>query len=396
MSSLENYELILPTSVEPQNGAGGGWKSNDRIQFRVNYAGKEIKAGTVRLNGLLQLWRDADYTEPATPADKLVLNPNCGINGYFKQVQISTEKQGNIETINDFGRIVAMSNEAQYYQMDHGTSSDSMMELMTFSNDNLLNSTDFKQNVTSGAKFPFTPNATELPFSIDLSVCLNKTGGVNIPESKTGVIELNIILQDTTKTGMRSFGQQQNVEYSYTMKNIELRYTSLPEQKMTSPLYMQVKSSAAIPTVLNKVTGIEFSAPHAYSSVMCSFLKDSYNNTPSELIYDFLETGALTEQIDVLEIKQNGQDMALQYPLTFQTSEILENFILSMSEDGKVNKHGFSYPKLKTETPTGFGVGVNLGALVPAGTRTSILMTLKSPPVTPYRMYCYCAGVISI
>jgi hypothetical protein len=392
MSSLESYELILPTSVQPQNG----WKANDRLQLRVNYAGKEIKAGTVRLNGLLQLWKDADYTEPATEADKLVLNANAGINGFFKQVQVSTEMQGNIETINDFGRLVAMENEATYYQMDHGTSSDSMMEIMSYQNDNLLNATDFKQNVTSGLKFPITPNATEIPFSVDLAICLNQTGGVNIPQSKTGVIELNIILQDNTKVGMRSFGEQEDVQYTYTMRDVELRFTSLPEQKMTEPLFMQVRSSSAIPVILNKVSGIEFSAAHPFSSVMCSFLTESHNNTNTLFEYDYLATEAPTEQIDVLEYKLNGQDGPLQYPLTFQTSEILQNYILSMSYVNKVNKHGFTYPKLKTGTPTGFGVGVNLGGLVPAGTRSSFLLSLKQAPATPYRMFCYCAGVISI
>jgi hypothetical protein len=394
MSSLESYELILPTSVQPQNG----WRANDRIQFRVNYTGKEIKAGTVRLNGLLQLWSDSDCTVPAAEADKLVLNPNAGINGFFKQIQVSTEMQGNIETINDFGRLIAMENEAKYYQMDHGTSSDSMMEIMTYQNDNLLNATDFKQNVTSGLKFPITENATEIPFSVDLAVCLNQTGGVNIPQSKTGVIELNIILQDNTKVGMRSFGNQQNVEYTYTMTNCEIRFTSLSEQKMTAPLLMQVRSSAAIPVVLNKVSGIEFSAAHPFSSVMCSFLMESHNNSNTLLEYDYLATEAplVEEQIDVLEYKLNGQDGPLQYPLTFQTSEILQNYILSMSYANKTNKHGFSYPKLTAETPTGYGVGVNLGGLVPAGTRSSFLITLKRAPATPYRMFCYCAGVISI
>lgn len=397
MSLIESYELILPTSVQPQQG----WKANDRLQIRVNYVGKEIKAGTIRLNGRLQLWRDADYTEPATEADKLVLNPNAGLNGFFKQIQVSSDKVGNMETINDFGRLIAMENEAKWFQMDQATTSDSMMEAMTSPNDNLLDGEDYKQYVTSGQKFPVEAGTTEIPFSVDLAVCLNKTGGVNIPESKTGTIELNIILQDNTKTGMRSFGNQPNTQYTYTMKDIELRFTSLPEQKMTTPLVMQVRSSAAIPTVLNKVSGIEFSASHPFSSVMCSFLNEDHNNTNTSMAWDYLATEApiQNEMIEVLEYKLNGSDapLSIQYPLVYQNTEILENYRLAMTYVSETyNKHGYSYPKLRNGVPTGYGVGVNLGQLVPAGSRSAFMITLKQTPATPYRMWCYCAGVISI
>lgn len=390
MSNL--YNLVLPTSVEPQ----GGWKANDRVVFKINHTGQQIRQDSVRLNGVLQLWRDASQTQKVTAADKLTLNPNAGFNGIIRQ--ISVKFQGSVvETINEYGRLVAMKNEARYYQLDHATSSDSMLELMSFSNDAYVGTVpDVKVTLTQGMKFPLDSDASELPFSIDLDICVNSSV-VPLPYSRTGEIEISIIFQDNTKIGLISKAENQGI-YTYSLKNLETRFLTEQEQPSAGAIILESKSNDHIPTILNKFSTIEFTPAHAFDTVLCSFLRAGHDSAYNNASYDYLATEALTEQIEFMEFKINGQDNVLQYPLMKQTSEILYNYLLAWKpfihgmEDMTVKKHGLTYTKLNNTLKTGYGVGVHLHGGVDANSRVSFQISLKEPPSPAYRMFCYTIG----
>jgi hypothetical protein len=390
MSNL--YNLVLPTSVEPQ----GGWKANDRCVFKINHTGQQMREHSVRLNGVLQLWRDAAQTQKVTAADKLTMNPNAGFNGIIRQ--ISTKFQGSVvETINEYGRFVAMKNEARYFQLDHATSSDAMLELMSFSNDAYLDTTvDVKTTLTQGMKFPLDTNASELPFSVDLDICVNSSG-VPLPYSRTGEIEISIILQDNTKIGLVSKAESQGI-YTYALKNLEMRFLSDPEQPAQGAIVLESKSNDHIPTILNRFSTIEFTPAHAFDTVICSFLKAGHDSAYNNANYDYLATEAITEQIEFMEFKINGQDNVLQYPLMKQTSEIIYNYLLAWKpfihsgDEMVVKKHGLSYAKLNNTIKTGYGVGVQLHGGVDANSRVSFQISLREAPTPAYRMFCYTIG----
>jgi len=390
MSNL--YNLVLPTSVEPQ----GGWKANDRCVFKINHTGQQMREHSVRLNGVLQLWRDAAQTQKVTAADKLTMNPNAGFNGIIRQ--ISTKFQGSVvETINEYGRFISMKNEARYYQLDHATSSDAMLELMSFSNDAYLDAAvDVKTTLTQGMKFPLDTNASELPFSIDLDICVNSSV-VPLPYSRTGEIEISIILQDNTKIGLVSKSESQGI-YTYALKNLEMRFLSDPEQPAQGAIVLESKSNDHIPTILNRFSTIEFTPAHAFDTVICSFLKAGHDSAYNNASYDYLATEAITEQIEFMEFKINGQDNVLQYPLMKQTSEILYNYLLAWKpfihsgDEMVVKKHGLSYAKLNNSLKTGYGVGVHLHGGIDANSRVSFQISLKEAPNPAYRMFCYTIG----
>lgn len=390
MSNL--YNLVLPTSVEPS----GGWKANDRCVFKINHTGQQIRPKSVRLNGIMQLWRNAAQSEVVTAADKLTMNPNAGFNGVIRQ--ISTKFQGSVvETINEYGRFVSMKNEARYYQLDHATSSDSMLELMTFSNDAYVDAVvDVKSTLTQGMKFPLNPNTSELPFSVDLDICVNSSV-VPLPHSRTGEIEISIILQDNTKIGLVSKAENQGI-YTYALKNLEVRFLSEAEEPSQGAIILESKSNDHIPTILNKFSTIEFTPAHAFDTVICSFLKAGHDSAYNNAAYDYLSTEAITEQIEFMEFKINGQDNILQYPLMKQTSEILYNYLLAWKpfihdvDEMVVKKHGLTYTKLNNTLKTGYGVGVHLHGGVDANSRVSFQISLKEVPSPAYRMFCYTIG----
>jgi hypothetical protein len=394
-----SYNLVLPTSVEPQNG----WSANDRAVFLLNNPNQSLRKGTVRLNGLFQVWRSVSNGVPVRidASDKIMLNPNAGISGIIRQIQTKLGPS-TVETINDYGKLIALKNEAKYFQIDQATTTDSMLELMTFSNDDYTLGDDFKTNILQGLKFPIDTDTSELPFSLDLDICINSSVD-NIPFSRLGEVELSIIFQDIGKTGLVARGNVPNASYSYYLKNLEIRYmTEMDNTDVNGAIVLEIKNEAHVPTILNKTSALEFAPTNAFDSVVCGFLTQSHDSTATNLVYDYLASEAIREQIEYLEIKVNGRDDFLKYPLRFQTSEILYNYLLAWSpyihayDDLTVKKHGLTYTKLGNETPTGFGMGIHLYGGLEAGTRISFNLTLKNSPATPYRCFFFTLGKLML
>jgi hypothetical protein len=394
--SNQLYCQVLPTTVEQTKG----FVANDRVVFQINHEGKQIRPRSVRLNGMLQLWRDSVGGTPIDATDKLYLDPDAGINGFFRQI---TTRFGNstVECINDYGRWCKIKNEAKYYQLDNCTSNDSMLELMTFSNDAYAGGDDLKIQLTQGMKFPLDSTSAEIPFSVDLDICVNNSE-VPIPYSRTGQVEHAILLQDNTKCGMLSKKANNTSTYCYSMKYLEVRYLADDEQEHAGAIILETKSQDHIPTILNKMSGIQFSPAHAFDSVVCSFLKTGHDSTSNNFNYNYLESEAITEQIEYLEFKLDGHDNVLQYPLMKQTSEILYNYLLAWKpyihayDDMEVKKHGLTYSKLGNTLKTGYGVGVHLHGGANAGAKVTFNIALKDTPSTPYRMFFYAIGKLII
>lgn len=401
------YQIVLPTSVEPL----GGFTAVDRVVFLINHENLEMRPKTFRLNGVLNLSRvdAAGASHPIVAADKLMLNPNAGISSFIRQIQTKFGTS-TVETINEYGKYVAIKNETNYYQIDGATSTDSMLELMTYSNDADVTGTDFKINVTQGMKFPIDGSlvSSELPFSLDLDICLN--GSVEpLGYSRTGQIEVAIIFQDNNKCGMKQPNNtiNQAQSFTYSVKNLECRFIADPEQEHKGGILLETKCLAHVPTILNKISALEFAPSNEFDSVVCCFLKQGHDSKSNQFNYDYLASEAITEQIDYLEVKINGQDKYLKFPQRFQTTEILYNFLLAFkpqihgNEDSTITKHGLSYAKLgngqpQDTVPTGFGVGCKFDGGIEAGNKVCFNISLKSVPSTPYRCFMYTIGKLII
>lgn len=397
------YQLVLPTSVEPLLSVYGasyktGWIENSRPTFKLSHQGKSIRKKTVRLNGLCQLviyvsseenpaWRAVELT------DKVYLDTNAGVNGMIYTATTKMRK-AIVESIVDYNKFVSAKNEAKYFQIDHATSTDSMLELMTFSNDARVDD-QIKYNACSGLLIPIDANTTEKPFSVDLDICLNGSEE-DIPYSKTGDIEIELILASVANSGLiyKGVADTDNVQLGYIWKNLEIRYLADEEKPSQGAIVLETKSSSHIPTIQNMVAAIEFAPSHAFDSIVCCLKKsgnaDNFDNS-------YLKNVSVTEMIDFMEIKVNGQDDVVQFPLRFQTIELLYNYLLAWNpyihefDDTRVHRHGLSYSKL-SNNQCGYGLGTSFFGGHEAGTHVSFTLTLKETPATPYQAFMFSLG----
>jgi hypothetical protein len=379
------YNVVVPTSQEP----AVGFSPNDRVVFMLSHPNKSIRQRTVRMNGVLQITNNGAPFDPAsTPVS---LNPNAGISGFIKTLGVKLGGRP-VENLVEFGRMVALKNEAKYAQIEHGAAIDGMMELMGFSNDAYDGGNDSK--VFQPMAFPIDASASELPFSVDLDFCLNNTTG-DLPYSKTGDIEISIILQDVTKCGMLAVTEG-SASFSYNLKFLEFRYMTVPEVKSSVPLLMEIKNNSAIPTVYqSRFSALEFAPSNSFHSVFAGFHDAApLQQSTLALNKDYLRSEALP-QIDYLEVKMNGMNSQfMNFPLRLQTSEILYNYLRALNVE--VKQHGLTYTKLGNIEPSGFGLGVAFGQEIPAGTRLSFNMNFQELPETSYNAYFFTVGTIQL
>jgi len=395
--SNQLYNVNVPTSVEPSTG----FIANDRIVFKMNFPNRQLRPGSVRLNGSLSLFKAG---AAITPTDLVTLNPNAGISAFISQIIVKMNG-AIVETINEFGRYVALKNEAKYYQLDNACSTDSMLELMTYSNDAVLFS-DFKNQITAGSLLQVNASdaGSQLPFSVDLDICLNHCLQA-IPYSRCGECEINIILQANDKCGMVQ-GLQPATTLSYAIRNLELRFLTDPEVAVQGAIILGITDLVHTPTVINKINALEYTASKAFDAVICSFVRSAHISGNNNFQFDYLASEAIVEQIEALDVKVNNTDSVVKFMMRLQTVEILYNYLLAWQpyinqyDEIEVKRHGLTYNKLSTAegnaTATGFGVGMNFHGGIDSGNSVTFNVNLFSAPSSPYNVYMYSLGKLII
>lgn len=392
------YNLSLPTSVEPV----GGFTSNANIEFAFENKGEEIVKNSIRLNGTLVINKtDASGTNPLSLADKPILDPDAGVHGFISQI-VTSFGTSTGENLLNYPRFVKAKNEAKKYQIDSCTETHSMCEHMTFSNDANIAPTDIKTNAYSGVIFPTIKTGNyELPFSVCLDFCLNNSKE-NIPFSKTGMVKIKILLEQMNKTGFMALAGGANTVYSYSLNNLELRYMTEPEKESYGGIVLETKTSMISTTIKNKLASIEFQATNAFDSVVTTLIRGSAVLALDNKTINYLQSEPIVEQVDTFEVKINGENDFLQYPLKYQ-GEIIYNYLKAFKpyihayDDTRVDKHGLSYKKLaQAGQKAGYGLGCAFDGGHDSGTRVQLNLSLKDVPADTYQCFTYTIGRLII
>jgi hypothetical protein len=400
------YNLSQPTSIE---NPVTGWVANTQATFLLNAVGQSIRPKSIRLNGCLELAKLDNATKEATAltaADKVSLG-NSGVHGFIRAINVRFNGVIVESISSDYGRFVALKNEATKYQLDQTTLTTDILSLCGYSNDADDSGESVKNLQYLGSSNQITNDTTatwsQLPFSILLDACFNSSN-VALPNSRTGEIQIDIFFQDVTKSGLVSRLAGANT-FDYQIKNLEMRYLTDPEVKVDGKggaIVLEQKTCAHIGTIQNLSNNIEFSVSSAVDTVVCAFLNTTHTNSSNSLIFDYTASEALVEKLNYLEVKINGADNILQHPLQYQASEIIYNYLLAWrpyiqtNDPILVERHSLTYTKLANvngnNVQTGFGVGCNLFGGVPSGSRVGFNMQLQSVPAEAYSAYFFTIG----
>jgi hypothetical protein len=391
------YNLIPTTSVQPPAPTAGGldrgFRAGDLVQFVMNFPGEEMIKSSLRLNGKIQWWYvPAGGVVAAVPKeDRIWLNSNAGINGIIKNI-VGYSNDRIVESISEFARSVALTQETSQHQINLGVSAQSMLELQRFDNDSYDNTAepDSKMLSFNGGS---NANLTELPFSTLVPMCFNKSN-VNLRYSDVGMLKLDINLQENTKVGFR--GTLPDASYFYTVTELEVRTMTQPEQPKREPLVLDVVQNCAVQTIQNRYSSLTFPVSQPFYSIVAGLVQTPEVVDDYMVEYDYLSSDALAEKAELVEYKLNNIDSALgpQFPLQHQAAEILYNYILAVhgDTDKPIPHHALSYAKLSKNK--GYGLGCFFGELLPAMTTASINVLLREEPALPYQVFIFALGKV--
>lgn len=289
------------------------------VEFLIKMpTGRQMKAGSLRLNGKLQVKKTlaGGTPQPILGNEGVMLNQYCGVHSFFRNSN-TTINNRTIESLQNYPRYVAMM--AQHDATPEGvlTSSAHASELKGCLNTYLL-----AGNTTKGISFSMKPH-----------VCLNKTSAP-LPQSKFQ--EMKVMFQ--LGSGLESL---YIVDPGTDIQALSFEFSDLQLSWMEQP---EEKGLSAIPTIFNcisnmvqTITGlnsnIQVVSSTAYDALSMSFIRQNQQRSLNKdaLLCEYVP------DINRVEFLVNGGDAPLAYalqPPLYQ--DVALNYYNSLSSSGAV------------------------------------------------------------
>lgn len=348
---------------------------NDNIDFRVNFNNQSVIPNSFFLTGRVALY-DNSNNKIVAP-NKVFIKNMIGVHGLFDSFVISTQKQGNIENFQNYGRYVNMDTTGKYTN-DDTFNSEMQCELRcpdaANSNLSLLG-----QALADGTR------VNDSSFFMKPDICLNNMSSSTgkLPYMKTGEIMVSLRL---AANALALFGDDCPAQYK--ISDLKLFYLTIDDAGEAQPmpqLLMRVKGSTV--SSINSPSGvINIRSPLVADRIFMSFINaledktdklDSYrlellpNLNNVEYIYNDNLNGQISYEIDNL-------------PEILHYTEVAFN---DMNE-----KNNFDLNKLYHNNS--FCLGFKFGFRQLENSKISI--QVKSDITTEYNVYSYLLGELQL
>ena len=343
---------ILYKSTEPDSKRSE-YKPNENVNFTLNFENQQIKAGSIRVCGDLEV----DTTNATVMIDALT-----GIHGCVQSVITSFSKFGVVENLDGYPRLRKMKMQALY---DDGDALSNSQFTRGLSLGRHQQTTSFLEGVDGN---------DYLPFCMKLDCLVNKTGG-DICYSKTGDVKVNLRL-----ASVNSFVSNAGAD-GYNLKNVHLTYECISENKETAKLPLVCLENSMMKHALNSNNmNLSSNVPGVVSSVACSFIKQSEENTTGN---NNLKCERLPS-VTALKWSFNDNFNLVQYEVKSE-QEILMNYVKAMGNSDYNNiRNKFVGENL------GWGVGLPFyEALDLSNKKISLEIQSSVNNAEPYSMFMY-------
>jgi len=310
-------QRITHSQVEP-NSKQSTYTQFDSPVFSISAGqGRSIVRNSIRLVADLRVLSDNANPKTRTLQGR-TFDKNVGGSAFIQSVSVRTQNQGNLETIDNFGRYVKTDSCASKNEYDMLNASNAC-ELMCV---NQLQAVKYSNGVAPSLGGG-TPVIKDIDFSIKPQCCLNKTSR-DIPASKTGEIELQINL---AKNQDALYGGHQDANSNYELRNLRCQFKTIPEQKDPSPVVMDlvynIKSN-----MLSGSSSVSANVPAPCYAMVANFIQVQHNSVN---VFNSLALEDINQLAEVqMLFNESVSNSLIAYNLTDQT-EMLERFIDAMS-----------------------------------------------------------------
>tara|TARA_R110000787_G_scaffold36_1_gene123 strand:- start:617 stop:1825 length:1209 start_codon:yes stop_codon:yes gene_type:complete len=292
MSSI-NY---LYHSVEPDAVNNSGYTEFDTIDFTLAFPSRAMVAGSIRVEGELQILNGA---ADIVDADRIAIDHMIGAHSLVQSCVTSTLSSGVLENITNLPRLVAMKTNATKHRNDM-CNSEMVCELR--SPDEKIQEKLLKPKTPADigggiakptgatghigsasadpAQFAITaaPLAHEKPdFSFKPHIIFNNVVGGNrlVNYDTTGDVRLSFNLGRNAEV---LYGADMSATISYVLTNVRVCFTSIPQPAKQSPV--SLRSSICLKSNLNSTLATTTNrVPAICDSCSISFMELSHENS---------------------------------------------------------------------------------------------------------------------
>ena len=384
-------ENIVYHSVQPSNSkTDGKYKSFDNVDFLLNFEGRKMLGNTLKISGRLIV---NPTSGTAINNEQIMYDNGIGIHGAVENWVVSTDKQGQLEYLTEYGRYCGMVKDTTMTDDDCGANAENQVELRTYTfREARQRLIDADKPAVSGTNSYAPAYADDedfyaLSFSMRPQICLNTmtsdAGMPSVSYTKTGQIRVSMRVARATSF-LHGSGMTGTVDFS--LKDLRAEFISVPEDNVSVPVSMRVKSHIK-QTILSENTSVSVKVPMVADAVSCSFQEQARENT---LLYCNSNRAQLVD-VSRCEFSFNSNSQELVSYLLEDRVDILRNYGRSFGD-----KDNNSMQLQMINANKAYGVGVEFEPTDLTNKSFTIALQSGVNSTNPYVMYCYFHGLMTL
>ena len=375
-------QTILHHRVLPSSSNSVGYFPNQTVDFILQVPQRKLLSGSIRIEGTVTVTKGATVEEILV-TDNCKLDNMVGAHSFFDQMSTEVESKGMLETLQNYPRYISMQSKASMSQDDMCVLSMGA-ELRGPKNDNgkyALQAVVERSDDGVGTGTETSPSS----FSFKPMVCFNRSQGNMYSFDKMGFIRVSCILARNADAffGKDVFGAA-GVNCQYTLKDLALRFVTIPEDGESGPQLMRSYIST-VNSVQSTSSSLVSRVPSSrVNGVAVSFCKQTDLQSPDanslalQTVPDFLSTEYLFS---------NSVNQNITYTIK-DRSDAIARGIQALSDSGH---HQASIQTLQSRN--GFLLGVPFGQFIDLSQQLFSMRldvtstTITSTPLSAFSMF---------
>ena len=229
---------ILHHRVIP-SAASDTYNPNQSVDFHLQVPGRKIINGSVRIEGTVFVVDSA--SKPVDDTDNVKIDAFVGAHSFLAQMSTEVESRGLIEQLQNYPRYVSVVAKSGMSQ-DDTLSLKMQAELRCGGkSDNgkyCLQRVGDRSN--TGGTTPVIADAVDPSFSMKPMVAINRASGNNYSFDRLGFMRISMILAQSRDAlfgyDAATGGTATPLGCSYTLSNLAIRFSTVPEDGSTAPM----------------------------------------------------------------------------------------------------------------------------------------------------------------
>ena len=406
-------DSYLLHSVECENVRSDGYGEFDSVDFALDFSGRSMIAGSVRLEADYEVLRGGAALDPDNSAalrGDLVSNaPEIGGHGFLHSWTTSFQKAGLVENLVEYPRYVAMKTAGTMSNNDllcaemvaEGRSPHDNIQrkiilpkvpvdlggggIGTSATQHRGSSFSRYANNKSSVQVTGT-NIVRPDFSLKPLICINNVLSQNslVGYSKSGQIRLSVNLE---RDNVALYGpEMSDAVYTYRLYNMRITFASVPEAPMQP---IQLKSHICLKSTINSaLANVSSKVPAVCNSVAISFIRQDRET------HNLFKNTELAKLPSVEKVRFMFNDSTNKY-ISYELKNIPE-----MIKEGTKAMNVGGGKTMVTENllnaNKGFMLGLDFGTAIDLSNQKFNVQVENSVAIVPFLMFAYYSSILNL